>query len=151
MRGQRTFDASGTSKLSAMDLGVGVGVGLLVPMIAEGAIARWGSSNATLTNNARYIAGGIGVALSLPLYWWRGLAPTMVAAAVAITYAVLPTIRTQVTQLVAGSMSSTGTEMGRLRSARLSRMRRSQGLGKLQSPRMGGSLNVAPMAAAGNF
>lgn len=149
MKGQRRFDASGTSRLSAMDLGVGVGVGLLVPLAAEAAIDRWATNSPTMRDNSRMIAGAIGVVLALPLFWWRGLAPTMIAAAVAITYAVLPQLRSGVTQLLGNGAGATSgsAELGRLRAAR-----RRAALGRLRAAQR----PVAPaqrgqMQAAGNF
>jgi len=135
IRGQRKFDASGISRLSAMDLGVGIGVGLLVPLAAEAAISRWATSSPTMQTYSREIAGAIGIALALPLYWWRGLAPTMIAAAVALSYAVIPHLRSGVTQLVGAGASngvSGAASLGRLRAARQRRAllpRRRAGMG----------------------
>jgi hypothetical protein len=86
MKGQRNFDMSGTSRLSLADAGLGAAAGFLVPVIANRVLDLYATTTITDSANRRLAAAATGIVVAIPLYYWRGMAPALVAAALALVY-----------------------------------------------------------------
>lgn len=101
MKGQRNFDMSGTSRLSLADAGLGAAAGFLVPVITNRVIEIYGSTNEFLAdaNNRKMVAAAAGLVVAVPLYYWRGFAPALVAAAIALVYGASSYVTDWVTQI----------------------------------------------------
>lgn len=108
---QKNFDVSGTSRLSLADAGLGAAAGFLVPVIANRLIASYGSSVEFLSDeqNRQMVSAAAGIVVAIPLYFWRGMAPAMVAAVTAILYGVGGYVTDWVTQIGAGTTTNTTT------------------------------------------
>jgi len=138
MKGQRNFDMSGTSRLSLADAGLGAAAGFLVPVITEKLIAEYATTTEFFTNaesgakNKRLVAAAAGIAVAIPLYYWRGFAPALVAAAIALVYGAGSYVQGWVTGLGTSSTAA----MGRLGAGRqvglLQQAARQRQLGALQ-------------------
>lgn len=111
MKGQRKFSTSGTSYLSLADAGLGAAAGFLVPVIASKVLDAWTTRPAFVTENQRMVAAAVGVAVAIPVYYWRGLAPAIIAAAMALVYGVGDQVTTWVNQI---GDSVSATSAGRL-------------------------------------
>lgn len=138
MRGQRKFNATGTSSLSALDVGLGIGIGFGVPAVADMALQRWGTDIAAIQgtegeSTRRMIAGGIGIVASLPVYYWRGLAPTILGASLAVVYAIGPQVSSWLTGAMTPAAFGRAAQFGRLQRAR--GRRPAMALGDLQRAR----------------
>lgn len=139
MKGQRNFDMSGTSRLSLADAGLGAAAGFLVPVITEKLISQYAGTNEFLADdtNKRMVAAASGLVVAIPLYYWRGFAPALVAAAIALVYGAGSYVADWVNQL--GS-SAAPQQMGRLGAGRsvglLQQAARQRQLGALQQARV---------------
>jgi hypothetical protein len=132
MKGQRNFDMSGTSRLSLADAGLGAAAGFLVPVITEKLITQYAGTNEFLADasNKRMVAAAAGIVVAIPLFYWRGMAPALVAAAIALVYGVGGYIQNWVTGLGAEGAPA---QLGRGRSVGLlQQAARQRQLGALQ-------------------
>lgn len=90
MKGQRNVDVSGTSRLSLADVGLGAAAGFLVPVVTNRVLELYGSSSTFLSDssNRQMVSAAMGIVVAIPVYFWRGMAPAIVAAAIALVYGV---------------------------------------------------------------
>jgi len=131
MKGQRKFSTSGTSYLSLADAGLGAAAGFLVPVIADKALQAWTGAPTFVSENRKMVAAGLGIAVAIPVYMWRGLAPAIIAAAMALVYGVGDQVTTWVNEI------GSGAQMGRLPSRSMGLLqqasRQRSAVGALQS------------------
>ncbi|MCK9355560.1 MAG: hypothetical protein M0R22_00195 [Dehalococcoidia bacterium] len=133
MKGQRKFSTSGTSYLSLADAGLGAAAGFLVPVVANKFMESWTTKPTFVADNQSMVAAAIGVAVAIPVYYWRGLAPAIIAAAMALVYGIGPQITTWVNEL--GQSGFGGAQMGSGRAVGLLQQasRQRNAVGALQS------------------
>lgn len=87
MAGQRRINTSGLSQVSLMDAGVGVGVGLVGPMVVTRLLDSYAPASIEQARPYFTEIGAVaGVLLAIPLYFWRGMGLATIAAATAIIY-----------------------------------------------------------------
>ena len=131
MKGQRKFSTSGTSYLSLADAGLGAAAGFLVPVIADKALQAWTGAPTFVSENRKMVAAGLGIAVAIPVYMWRGLAPAIIAAAMALMYGVSDQVTTWVNDLSGAPSVGRlgGRSMGLLQQA----SRQRSAVGALQS------------------
>ena len=131
MKGQRKFNTSGTSYLSLADAGLGAAAGFLVPVVANRLIEAWTDRPAFVTENRKMVAAAVGIVVAVPVYMWRGLAPAIIAASMALLYGVGDSVTTWVNELgnTAFGQIGGGRPVGLLQQA----TRQRQAVGALQS------------------
>lgn len=121
MKGQKNFDMSGTSRLSLADAGLGAAAGFLVPVITNKLLSSYASGVAFLAEDAnrQMVSAAAGILVAVPIYFWRGMAPAMVAAVTAILYGVGGYLTEWVSQIGGTTTTTAPAELGRGRSVGL--------------------------------
>jgi hypothetical protein len=107
---QYQLDTSGFSHVSLLDAALGIGTGMLAPMLAEAGLSRLSNPPAWVTQYQPQLAACAGLAVSVPLYFWRGFAPAVIGGMLSIAYGLNDLIQDY---LAAGGASVAGIRASR--------------------------------------
>jgi len=83
---QYRIDTTGWSHVSLMDAALGAGVGFGVPVLADHLMASMSAPPAWMSEYRPQLAAVSGLAAAIPLYFWRGFGPAVIAGMVSIAY-----------------------------------------------------------------
>lgn len=83
---QYEMDTSGWSHVSLMDAGLGVAAGFAVPIVAETVMAKISNLPPWMGSYRPQLAAAVGLAASVPLYFWRGFGPAVIGGMMSIAY-----------------------------------------------------------------
>jgi hypothetical protein len=153
MRGQKKLDMSGTSRMSLLDAALGIGAGLVVPFAAGKAIDKWVKPNEPTHWSHEYalqLAAGVGIITAIPIYYFRGLGPALIAGGCALTYGLAPWVSSWLDSLGTGSGATEGALASRAALGRLQAARQ-RAMGRLGAPPSGRQQAQAGGALAGDF